>query len=221
MKWLPKPMQNDLLDSVGWSEAEATGIGSFPDELLGVANQLGRPVALRSSIGPVQKLVPTENPSFKNSLTSKYKLGEFPLHTDTAHWPIPCRYIVLGCEKEGDSKRYTNLVDFSTLDLSDEERTTLLTEPFKIVNGRRSFYGTVLSEGRRFVRHDPGCMSATSLTGEMALSVFSKHRTAQITRPIEWVSGKIVVIDNWRVMHGRGQLSGQGSERVIWRVLVL
>ena len=213
-------MKSDELQMLGWCEFQAIGIVSLNKEILDIAKQLGSPVNLRDSIGPVQQLVPTEKTRFKNSLSSKYKKGEFPLHTDTAHWPIPCRYVVLGCLKQGESQRETNLVDFRGMQISEEERLLMMTEPFKIVNGRKSFYGTILAENRPFIRYDPGCMAPTSSRGEIALSVLSSSRTEYLKIPIDWIEGKIVVIDNWRVIHGRGTGVGHGSERTILRVLV-
>lgn len=213
-------MKIDDLRMLGWCEFQATGTACLNEELIDMALQLGRPVSLRSSIGPVQQLVPTAKTRFTNSLSSKYKKDGFPLHTDTAHWPTPCRYIVLGCLQQGESQRETHLIDFRKVQVSDEDRLCLMTEPFKILNGRRSFYGTILAENRPFIRYDPGCMSPTSLRGEKALDVFSPQRTAHVKISIGWFEGKIVVIDNWRVMHGRGTGTGHGSERIISRVLV-
>jgi hypothetical protein len=214
-------MKYDDLHMRGWCEFQASDTVSLSEELLDIAKELGHPVALRNSIGPVQQLVPTAKPQFKNSLSSKYKEGEFPLHIDTAHWTTPCRYIVLGCLKQGESQRKTNLVIFDEMQISDEERLLLMTEPFRIVNGRQSFYGTILAENRPFLRYDPGCMAPTNLRGEIALSVFASFRTKDANISIDWVDGKIVVIDNWRVMHGRGTGSGHGAERIISRVLVI
>lgn len=214
-------MNIDDLHTHGWCEFQAASTVSLNDELLDISWRLGRPVALRNSIGPVQELVPTAKARFKNSLSAKYKEGEFPLHTDTAHWPTPCRYILLGCLKQGESQRETTLVDSRSISMSEEDRLLLKTEPFRIVNGRQSFYGTILAEDRPFIRYDPGCMSLTSARGQMALSVFSSLPTACAKISINWIEGKIVVVDNWRVLHGRGAGNGHGLDRIISRVLVV
>jgi len=129
--------------------------------------------------------------------------------------------VVLGCLSEGQSNRDTVLVDFNEIAISNEERTTLLNSPFRVRNGRSSFYGTVLSKDRDFIRYDPGCMTPAKECQVSVEDIFSDVRTAQLQSRIRWKSGKIVVIDNWRMLHGRrGKESEKGSDRVLYRVLV-
>lgn len=204
----------------GWCECQTSETSSLNEQLIKIASQLGRPVPSRNSVGIVQELIPSTKAKFANSLSSKYKNGFFPLHTDTAHWPIPCRYIVLGCSYQGENERKTFLLNFRNLPITKIERNYLMSEPFKILNGRKSFYGTVLEQNRPFIRYDPGCMSPISPYGEIALDAFSQQRTARAIISIDWFEGKIVVIDNWRVLHGRSNGLGKGSERIISRILV-
>nr|VFJ93924.1 MAG: Taurine catabolism dioxygenase TauD, TfdA family [Candidatus Kentron sp. LFY] len=212
--------QFDLLKKNGWCEFQFTDASALNTELLSIGIQLGKPVPLRKSVGLVQDLQPISKTRFKNSLTAKYATGEFPLHTDTAHWLTPCRYIVLGCLSEGLRKRETVLVDFKKLKISYEEKLILMSEPFRVTNGRFSFFGTILSQDRQFLRYDPGCMTPTKNRGVEAESIFSKARTEDCKISIDWFEGRVVVIDNWRVLHGREAGSGKGSERIISRVLI-
>jgi hypothetical protein len=51
-----------------------------------------------SGIPVVQTLVPCEpNAGGRNQYSGNYGLGEFPLHTDLAHWAVPPRYFMLRC----------------------------------------------------------------------------------------------------------------------------
>jgi hypothetical protein len=208
------------LYACGWCEIASDASKDLSGQLLEIGWRLGRPVALRNSIDIVQKLVPSQESRFTNSLSAKYKDGEFPMHMDTAHWLTPCRYVVMGCSKEGERRRDTLLLDMAAISMTDDDRLLLMSEPFKIVNGRRSFYGTVLAPGRPFIRYDPGCMFPTSDRGKEAMSLFATLVLSESRESIRWHEGKILVIDNWRVLHGRCSAEGSGSERTISRVLV-
>src|SRR5216684_7723876 len=73
-----------------------------------VATALGRVVDVRqvlpaSGIPTVQSLRPRDsNEVSRNQYSGHYGLGEFPLHSDLAHWTIPPRYFLLRCIVGGD-----------------------------------------------------------------------------------------------------------------------
>jgi hypothetical protein len=209
------------LHTHGWCEIFSIELKDLGAQLLEIGQSLGRPVALRNSIDVVQELIPSKAARFTNSLSAIYKDGEFPMHTDTAHWLTPCRYLVMGCSKEGEKRRDTILLDIAAISMSEKDRLLLMSEPFRVVNGRRSFYGTVLAPDRSFIRYDPGCMLPTSDRGEAVMSIFAGLRKSGHIESIGWREGKILVIDNWRILHGRCFAEGKGSERIISRVLVV
>jgi hypothetical protein len=209
------------LEINGWCETSATDIGELSDQIIDMGKELGNPVEHRKSIGIVQKLVPiAAEDSFPNSLSSKYSRNEFPLHVDTAHWVTPCRYLILGCLSEGESNRKTVLLDYTEIDITNSEKHLLFNSPFKISNGRNSFYGQVLSKKRNFIRYDPGCMTPATNQGKGISYLFSEERIKGALKKITWETGKIVIIDNWRILHGRGASMNDGHDRVLYRVLV-
>lgn len=77
-----------------------------------------RPGALLpgTHIPTVQTLQPrrvTESP--RNQYSGEYGLGEFPLHTDLAHWARPPRYFALRC-RIGSSAVVTRLLPSSAIE---------------------------------------------------------------------------------------------------------
>jgi hypothetical protein len=209
------------IDQVGWCEIRARNGSTLQEELLRIGKLLGTPVIHRKSLGILQELIPTDSQcGFPSSLSAKYSTGCFPLHVDTAHWLTPCRYLILGCLKEGQSNRDTVVVNFNKIDMSGEEHNMLMNTPFKVRNGRNSFYGTVLSKEGEFIRYDPGCMTPARKCPVNIESIFSYERSAHLESRIRWESGKIVVIDNWRMLHGRGERTEEGTDRILYRVLV-
>jgi hypothetical protein len=207
----------------GWTSYSfgATSDSGLTAELITLANQLGTPVASRTGRQLCDKLCPTDAKLAKpNSLSGKYSLGEFPYHSDTAHWLIPCRFVVLACLSPGAANRPTFLLDTQRLPLDEAKRNLLYRAPFRIRNGKNSFFGTILSKSRHFVRCDPGCMIPIDVDAEQALAVFSKERWPSYVEKIVWTKGRVVIIDNWRVLHARGSAKSLDQDRILFRTLV-
>lgn len=213
--------QAEQLREIGWVITIVPELLELERCLLEIAITLGEPKRLRSSGEIVQKLVPTfASNAHPNSLSAKHSLGNFPMHIDTAHWSLPCRYVILGCSSVGSGERKTKLLDFHSLSISENEKTLLYSTPLRVVNGRHSFYSTVLSSQRKFIRYDPGCMLPTCNGGNQIFKIFSEERWSNQIEEIEWQTGTVLIIDNWRILHGRGYASQDDGNRSLHRVLI-
>ncbi|MER9606470.1 TauD/TfdA family dioxygenase [Mesorhizobium sp. M0243] len=111
------------------------------------------------------------------------------------------------------------LLDWRTLGFSPDELHLLEGAPILVRTGRRSFYSTILSPDRAFLRYDPGCLEAVDERGQAALRLVEHRLTGGSPEVHRWRQGDILVIDNWRVLHGRGP-TDQGSGRRLARVLI-
>lgn len=209
------------LNAKGWVQIQPVGSDELIGTLIEYGKELGTPVIARKSAGVVQKLVPlSKGNAYPNSLSSKYAIEAFPLHNDTAHWITPCRYLILGCMDEGESVRPTTLLDFSSLEITMEEKGELQSSPFIIKNGRNSFYANILAKHKDFIRYDPGCMIPVNSRSNKIADLFSSKRAQDSTTEVQWKQGMIIIIDNWRMLHGRGKPMGRGKDRELYRVLV-
>ena len=141
-------------------------------------------------------------------------------HTDSAHWVTPCRYVLLGCENSGSGNRSTLLLDWRSLCLNVEVADAIRTEPFRVVNGADSFFANVWSECTNRIRYDAGCMSPTSKAGEAFANFMLSINEHDDCVSIDWRTTKILVIDNWRMLHGRSVSQSEDGKRILWRVLV-
>ena len=200
--------------------------GGFGEDLIGnaraIASLLGKPVPTRRGRSDFDVLRPTEASAAKgSSLSARFGSGEFPLHVDTAHWVVPCRFLVLACEDPGAESRPTRILDWHSLSLGRAERDLLLSAAFKVVNGRRSFFSSVLSTRRHFVRYDPGCMRAVDRRSEDAVGLIAELGASRFITEFAWEKGLILVIDNWRVLHGRGPSECPDHNRCRFRVSVV
>ena len=207
----------------GWAFCHLRGSdeATLEAEMLCLARQLGTPIAERVGRPIVARLQPKAAViGRERSLSAAFLTGAFPCHVDTAHWPIPCRYIILACLNPSTRARSTSLLDTARLGLKHAERELLAVTPFRIVNGRNSFFATILHSGRPFIRYDPGCMRSVSSDGERALGVLCREAWPAQVEEVQWNPGEAVVIDNWRVLHGRGESVCDDRDRTLLRVYV-
>lgn len=205
----------------GWANrsAPADVPGALLAELKRIAEALGRRVPGRAG-STEETLVPrTAAEAHPKSLSARYGLDALPFHTELSHRPRPCRYLLLGCLDPGSPGAVTLMLDWRGLGFSVDELDLLASAPILARSGRRSFYTTLLSAGRSFLRWDPGCLEAVDPRGRSALELV--ERRLADGRPVShrWRRGDILLIDNWRVLHGRGR-SGPASGRRLARILI-
>ena len=212
------------LRSRGWVSLNVswTCESEFRERLHTIAAGIGVPVATRPGNTLCDTLVPTRSANARaRSLSKIHDVGEFPLHVDTAHWLTPCRYIVLACIQPGYGSPATLLMDTQQVQLNDSQTALLHGAPLRVRNGRKSYFSTILSKERPFVRFDQGCMTPTSSDGATALDIYSRHNWPDSIEAVRWKTGKVVVIDNWRILHGREASHDMDSDRKLLRISIL
>jgi Taurine catabolism dioxygenase TauD, TfdA family len=178
--------------------------GDLGIEVLNFARRLGQPISGRKG-----ELVESLRPAWPEeasprSLSAIHGMHPFPFHTDGAHYSRPPRYLVLACISPGTTVVPTVLNSFKDLGLTEHELARCRTATFLIKNGRRSFYSTILDSMRGFVRFDEACMTPTSADAATILEVIRSRLIDREPVQIRWRSGDAVVLDNWRILHGRG-----------------
>lgn len=151
------------------------------------------------------------------SLSAAYGNAEFPLHMDTAHQPVPCRYLVLGCVSANQATAATRLLDTAELAFTADEIESLKTGIFLVRNGGHSFFAPILGNDQRFFRWDPGCITAKDELARIALSIFERRLRLSKFILHEWQSGSVLVLDNWRMLHGRECCARADTRRTLLR----
>jgi hypothetical protein len=206
----------------GWFKSTVIEMGhdmrSAPET---IAKLLGNPVTGRAG-QKIEPLIPTAQAAANpKSLSVVHGFGSFPVHTDGAHRLQPPRFVVLVCASPGTSPVPTSLIRFRDLKVTASERTRLEATPFLVHNGRRSFYSTICSASRMFIRYDPGCMVPQGSESEASAKLIA-HRAKEVGfTAVHWRTGDVLVIDNWNVLHGRGLgVSEASSDRKLLRVSV-
>ena len=205
----------------GWSlhSSEGADADATVSELRKLGDRLGTRVAGRA--GLLEEVVQPHdaNDAHPRSLSARYGLDALPFHAELSHRTRPCRYLLLGCIDPGSPAAATMLLDWQTLGFSPDELDLLEGTPVLVRSGRRSFYSTILAPGGAFLRYDPGCLEPVDRRGRMALALIEDRIASASAEAHHWRQGDILIIDNWRVLHGRSP-SDRGSGRRLARILI-
>lgn len=192
------------------------------DELIDISNVIGLPVESRIGGYIIDRLSPKKKESaYKNSLSNIHELNSFPLHSDTAYYKIPVKYIMLYCKNPGTGGRPTYLYDTYQLINTDEELRFKLTNTiYKVINGRNSFLTTLYNLDTSFFRFDRDCMRSTTSEGEELLKEIDSLIQKNDIQEVKWSLGDLLIIDNWRFLHGRGSSKSEDFERLLYRISI-
>jgi len=204
-----------LIDGVFFAEGLEPGLCS--DELVAQYPQIFiRPTAA-TTLRPMDT---TE--STPNTYSGYYGRRDFPPHTDLAHYRTPPRFFLLRCVK-GDADVATSVIDGVNIIRSIDKMlaSRALVKPRRPISNRlplmRFFDPQRGSKG--LIRWDERYIRPANAAGTAAIQQFSKaladsrHLSYVLNRP-----GDILILDNWRMLHGRSSVDDQSSQRVIERV---
>jgi L-asparagine oxygenase len=192
-----------------------------------VAQALGTVVSVSgvlpsSGIPTVQCLRPRNTDEARqNHYSGHYGLGAFPLHTDLAHWGLPPRYLLLRCIV-GSSDVFTHILPWApVVDVvwSAALRRAVLTARRRGV-GCSGLVRAMSQHGQAEVlRWDPIFLRPLNRHAR-ALATVMLDRTwdSAVIKVLLRQPGDTVLIDNWRMLHGRGQVLAQSTTRRIDRV---
>jgi alpha-ketoglutarate-dependent taurine dioxygenase len=207
-----------LLDDQGWTITRTADI----DELINLSECLGQPLPSRAGASIIDELRPiSKREAQPRSLSALHGLNGFPLHTDTAHWRTPARYIALRAATNQSGARPTAFLNLQSLKFQPEEVAALKRATFSVRNGRHSFLCTMISADNSMLRFDPGCMTPTSNVAASALAMFSAKVNVSHRHRIFWRQGDTLILDNWRLLHGRASVAfNDSSLRLLQRILV-
>lgn len=205
----------------GWAtlRVDACCEGDMVAALKGVGSMLGAPAQGRAkSVEEILRPL-MRSDAHPRSLSALYGTERLPFHTELGHRRQPCRYLLLGCIDPGQPVSATLLVDWKEIGLDERDFALLDSAPILVRTGRRSFYSTILPRGREFLRFDPGCMEAVDRRGVDALRLVADRLAEAHAHRQDWRTGDMLLVDNWRILHGR-EPSSAGNSRRLARVLI-
>jgi L-asparagine oxygenase len=186
-----------------------------------IAYDLGK--ALRvTEILDVQRLTPKPQvDAARNVYSGHFGLQEFPLHTDLAHWYIPPRFLILRCVVPA-AYVFTCLLDGFSL-LNTIPRDSVLRAQFlprRRLSGQTHLLRFLQKQNNEYLIRWDGLfiVPANREAKEVSDSLSRYAGGDQVTKVCLRNPGDTLVIDNWRMLHGRSAVPQNCSARVIERV---
>ncbi|TMA79802.1 MAG: hypothetical protein E6J74_40535 [Deltaproteobacteria bacterium] len=171
--------------------------------------------------------VQTLKPSHKDQTTPNTYSGNFgnlcfPLHTDLAHWAVPPRYVALRCIL-GACGVTTRLLDgrllIETIGIDALRRA--LVQPRRPLRNRRQLLCLLercKSGTDHILRWDTLFLTPASPFGERISSIVLEYLSHAPTIDVYLEQpGDTLIIDNWRILHGRSSIPENASRRHIDR----
>lgn len=170
----------------------------------------------------VQALRPREKADAPpNIYSGQFGKSEFPMHTDLAHWYVPPRYFVLRCVV-GAPDVATRLLDgrgiMERFGIDTLYRTLL--QPRRPSDGRRPLLRMLnrTDIGEHQLRWDSLFVQPATESSSKTFQAISGFIDAQLETQIYLTNpGDTLVIDNWRMLHGRSAVPPTAAARHIER----
>ncbi len=149
--------------------------------------------------------------SVTNSLSSRFGYGAFPFHTDGVGFPVPPNILLLRALDLDKSQQSTDINVVSWPEEGSKDYSLLANTPIIFNLGATRFYSPILNRAglnrTEFIRYNPCCMVYPPIAKvELEKAIETLLEKAKIKK-IQWVEEKIIAINNWRVLHGRGQVT--------------
>lgn len=215
-----EPLRN-AVTKYGWV---STSIKDDDQGFLQLAQSFGHPVPPLQGKPLISRLSPVPSSKARpGTMSSMFGVGGFPMHTDTAHWPTPARYILL--RSTGiRSPRPTLLVEHGFLNLDDKTQAATRHGIWLVRGPHGPFFCSMTfdANGSRGFRYDSCCMVPQNRSAHYAQQNVQQALSRLNPITISWKPNLAIIIDNWRMLHARGEAPNtDDSERVIERILVV
>lgn len=192
-----------------------------------VAMMFGTPLEVSKQIGhrnipDIQSLKPRQkSDNLKNQYSGHFGVGEFPLHTDLAHWSYPPRYLLLRCIV-GSMSVTTNYIHIDKL--KKIIGNSMFKKSVVKIRKSRAFATNCLlptsffSGGVEGIRWDSLFLSPmNNSANKIANYLCQEGIQSNLDHVILKNTGDTIIIDNWKMLHGRGAVGIQELGRIIER----
>ncbi len=178
-------------------------------------------IASLPGLRPIQEITPKlQVESTPNTYSGQYGYDRFPKHTDLAHWQSPPRYLALRC-RVGFEEVTTELIDGRRLEhiIGKEILFRALVRSRRPVRGKiRRMRLLSRVANHSVLRWDETYLKPLCTAGQEGIAAM--RLTIPLTPPICVAlrdPGDTLVIDNWRMLHGRSPLGVGHAGRVLER----
>lgn len=168
-------------------------------------------------VGAVQRVRPLSvGVGRGHAFSNIHGYGPFPLHTDTAFWSVPARFVLMQAQTASSTP---------TVILGPEHVARLLSHACAsraIFRSKRiggAIYCSPLLDHvvPGSVRYDPAHMEPANNAARDFVALVEEQR-ASSSIIFHWTGNNAVLIDNWLCLHGREAVDASDCERSILRM---
>jgi alpha-ketoglutarate-dependent taurine dioxygenase len=206
------------LTTNGWTE-----FNSIADDctLINISKTLGELVKHPNG-NDIEYLKPKyKKDAIKNSFSYKYEFDRFPLHTDTAFWEIPAKYVLLSCEEPSNTA--TTIITYEEIykNLAPSEISELKKSIFLVKTSTKNFYTSFINKylDHTFIRFDSNCMKPINKSASITLDIIEEKLGKLPLSNINWEKPKVFIFDNWKALHGRESVNND-ENRILKRIYI-
>ncbi len=189
---------------------------SASESTIHIAEKIGKVLSI-PGVPPIQTLVPRTSASReKSNYSGIYGTHEFPIHTDMAHWYVPPRYFLLRCIQPVHEVQ-TNFLHSRDL-FEGEDHVSLkraLFRPRRRLDGRLTILR--LYDGECYRWDSIFIQPINGFAFDLRARILQRIDAA-IVQAVAFESPQdCIVVDNWRVLHGRSAVPAFGAGRIVER----
>ncbi|UXD71072.1 TauD/TfdA family dioxygenase [Sphingobacterium faecium] len=206
------------LEENGWAEVHS----AFSDiELIDYVKKFGD-IINHPNGNIIDELKPKDKSlAIKKSFSYQFEFKSFPLHTDTAFWHLPARYLILYSDVKSNAA--TTVINFNTIIYKANSNLDPLLRDgiFLEKTPSTAFYTKLLNRylNRSFIRFDPNTMYPMNKEAKETCKMITDVINHVTPYRIEWNIPKLVIIDNWHCLHGREEVNTvTDTNRILKRI---
>lgn len=206
------------LEEKGWVEIN---IKISDQELLCLAETFGE-ILPHPNGKIIDILVPKKaEQAIQNSFSHKFGFNSFPLHSDTAFWSIPARYVLL--TSENISETATTITTFKQVieKLNKQDLIDLEQAIYLVKTKNKTFFSKLKQKfGNQICyRYDSSTMKPLNKHALKIEERFNEIFELLNVTKINWNSNKIIIFDNWQTLHGRESIR-EDLDRKLKRIYI-
>jgi hypothetical protein len=190
----------------------------------GVLENFGPLLSAEGACRSGHDLIPYEKASApRGSMSAITGTDAQPMHTDCAFLHAPPRYTALQCMERGEARCPTNVWSVNTREMQRSQ--TVALSRVHVVSGGRShppFYSPILDMigGIARLRFDSFCMRPVSGADCSLDEARGILESCSQHIEFEWRNGDLLILDNWRCLHGRSKGADQAPSRRLRRWMI-
>ncbi|MCD0456791.1 TauD/TfdA family dioxygenase [Chryseobacterium sp. LC2016-27] len=210
--------QLNELNLKGWIEFCSVNID---EHLINISKKIGEVISHPNG-KLIDYLTPKEKiEAKKNTFSYNFEHQQFPLHTDTAFWNLPARFVLMSCEDTSETATTFVTYDEICKILTESELVNLKKSIFLIKTANKNFYTSLINkyENNTFLRFDRNCMKPVNKSAKIAFSILEEKLNEFNINKVLWDKPKIFIFDNWRVLHGRESIKNDKT-RTLKRIYI-